>query len=301
MKVRMFNAPDPLVKHYWTKGGEQSTDLAVYQTWRECQFKGADIVAVKANSLKECLEECDAELFCRHVTLIGKECMLKGWAPDYFEIVPGQTNMWAAKLVESKVKDQKYTVFQPGTPVDDKDLGDLRHDLLVGEHYDESTNYETKFHRYRIWEGFDFIGGDINTETLNLPAFTLDSCLEQCDHNPECAYAVAIVGKGCWLKSRPYQHSRMPDSRTDVYSAMKLGRVGKKGIDSNTKSRYDRRPQGAAPLFYMSPYLVQQQGSWTFTSPILYVVVGAALVWGFTQGITIWNRVHRGFYVAELS
>ncbi len=142
------------------------------QTWAGCQFKGHDIMAVKAKNLDECLKACDKELFCRHVTLVEQECKLQGWAPDYFEVVPDRSDVWAAKQIETKQTVLEHRQVHTGYPTKPEEAKDLHGDYLVGEFYDEGETHETKFNRYRVWQGFDFQGGDLHANSLTLDSYT---------------------------------------------------------------------------------------------------------------------------------
>jgi len=304
MRTRMVHTPDALVKHHWTKGGQQQTENAVFQTWQNCQFKGADITAVKVKTLQDCLMECDAEMYCHHITLIGSECMLKGWSPQYFEIVPGKADMWAAKKIENKRKEAKVNVLHTGLPAQDNELADLHQDFLVGEYYDESTAHDTKFSRYRIWEGFTFRGGELQSSNLQLPAYTIESCLEACDHTPGCSFAVVILGKECWPQGRPYDLSRTIEHRNDVYAAMKLGRADKRGIDALTTHKVDRRsrPWVDPSYAYAIAIDIPTPPGWTLWSVMWYAFVIAGLVWVVKYVAAMWSSQNRpGFYANELA
>jgi len=238
--VKMTEMPDMMVKHHWSKGKEVETKDNVYQTWSECRFAGDDIVALKAKDMKDCLDKCDMELFCRHVTLAGEECMLKGHGVTGFEMVDGRTDIQAGQVVRNKKRD--VTKFVRDNANANGDGDDLREDWLVGKHYDEGNEYEGGFYRYHVWHHFDLWGGDLSSKSTELEEYTLDSCLEACSKEDKCKFAVTVPGKECWLKGQPHQLSRALDDTSEVIAAMRLGRVGKAGMDASTTKKRNSRP-----------------------------------------------------------
>eukprot|EP00298_Acanthocystis_sp_HF-20_P002185 c12625_g1_i1.p1 GENE.c12625_g1_i1~~c12625_g1_i1.p1 ORF type:complete len:520 (-),score=183.36 c12625_g1_i1:31-1569(-) len=238
VRVRMKEAPDPLVKHNWAKGETKETNDSVYQTWSGCQFVGGDIIAVKAKNLEDCLDKCDRELFCNRVTLIEKECFLKGLSVQYFEVLSGRSDIWAAQRVVSKKGEEENFYLMVGSV---ETMGDLHDDALIGKVYDEGINQETKFYRYHVWSGFSFLGGDLKEKTEELTTITVQTCLELCDATPDCSFVNVIVGSQCQLKRRPYDFIRSLDTQSGDVAALKLGRIGKKGLDAKTTTKQDSR------------------------------------------------------------
>jgi len=305
MKVRMKDAPDPLVKHHWAKGGQKQTEHAVYQTWAGCHFKGHDILSVTATSLNECLMECDKELFCKHVTLIDKECKLQGWSPEYFEVLPAgdSTQVWAAQQIELKHKATEHRSPHTGYPTNPDEAQDLHGDHLVGEFYDEGDEYETKFFRYRMWKGMDFQGGDLHANSMTLDSYTLESCLEACDHRPECGFAIVMVGKECWLKGHPYEMTRMIDPRVEVYSVMKLSRVGKSGLDAKTIPRTNRGyidPTTSGMYFPMPAFPDQESRTSIMGNLSTFAMYGFVVVGLFGAAAMYYDKQMRTWHRREL-
>eukprot|EP00301_Raphidiophrys_heterophryoidea_P019893 c4718_g1_i1.p1 GENE.c4718_g1_i1~~c4718_g1_i1.p1 ORF type:complete len:512 (+),score=137.02 c4718_g1_i1:44-1579(+) len=291
MRVRRTDMPDSLVKHHWAKGGARETADSFYQTWAGCHFEGDDIAAVRADDLSHCLDLCDKELFCHHVTLIDHECMLKGQGVVSFDVL-GRPDSWAAKQVAKKKKPSRaIRKTANGT----QEIGDLREDSLVGMYYDEGTSQDTKMSRYQVWAGFDLWGGDVSKKSAVLTAYTLEECLNKCDEVRECNYAVAIVGKECWLKEYPFQFARVSDRRDDLFAAMKLGRVGKQGLDVQTTFKHNSRP----PRLFRPPLPIHKlhHGAVSHMSrPVFWVVVVAVMLFV----VLYTNHISTRYYVNEL-
>eukprot|EP00298_Acanthocystis_sp_HF-20_P019078 c22313_g1_i1.p1 GENE.c22313_g1_i1~~c22313_g1_i1.p1 ORF type:complete len:532 (-),score=216.81 c22313_g1_i1:4-1551(-) len=301
IKVRTKSPPDALVKHNWAKGESVETDYAFYQTWQGGIFEGATITTVKSDSLKDCLKECDNELFCHHITLIGQECSLKGWNPDYFEIITEQRNdkVWSAKQLSIKQKQQTHRAENTGLAVTDKNgCQDLHKDFLVGELYDEAENRQTQYNRYRVWEGYEFLGGELHPKSIRLETYTLDNCLKECDHIPECGFVVVEEGKECWLQSQPYYLSRVIDARSGIYSAMKLGRTHRKGLDCQTTYKFDRRGGIESILSSLSSFTRHFFG-------FIFYLTKFFLIWGIVGiivllGFNYWKGLSNRSYINEL-
>ena len=193
-----------------------------------------------------------------------------------------------------------------GMPPTKEQLNDMRGDYLVGEFWNEGENKETSVSRYRLWESFSFVGGDLHTKTLTIGTGSLDECLNQCDKKPECHYITFVEGSECWLKTQPYQLIRKEHDDSKAVAALKLGRVGKVGIDDSTPTRSNRRAKVSRRRKFFTQLrqfrqlhetLVHQHMRSVGMMLVLLVGIG-----GGVAGIGIYvNKNRASFYVNELS
>eukprot|EP00300_Choanocystis_sp_HF-7_P015163 c18956_g1_i3.p1 GENE.c18956_g1_i3~~c18956_g1_i3.p1 ORF type:complete len:152 (+),score=21.75 c18956_g1_i3:235-690(+) len=147
---------------------------------------------------------------------------------------------------------------------------------------------------------------------------SLESCLLACDQKPECRHVVSVEGKECWLKAQPDKLLRLT-GHSDMHAAMRLGRVGKSGIDALTTDRRVHKPNrnqalsafmskssfayGRGLITYYPPNVVLLDSALLPESRTLLMTLLLLVILGGTLGgvVFYWHRIRAGFYVNELS